>query len=145
MIKRSDRIRKIATLAQAEERQQCREMSDSQRQLNGQLQKLEELEAYRRTYLARPRPSGSVSTSHWQDYQSFLQRLDQAVNVQQQAVMQGRKNRDLHRRHWVVKRQRLESLERVVERYRRQEDIEKERRDQRAADDLTVRSDIYDT
>jgi len=143
MIKRSDRIRKVASLARSDERKQCQVMGHSQRELDQRIQQLEELQSYRQSYLSSRKPTGSVHPTHWQDYQNFLQRLDQAVSAQELQVAEGRQSRDLHRRRWMVKRQRLDSLERVVDRYRQEEQSEQERRQQQQLDDLPETADFF--
>ena len=47
---------------------------------------------------------------------------------QQKHVLTGKENRDLHRKQWMAKRQRLDSLQRVVDRYRKIEDQEAEQK-----------------
>lgn len=144
MQKRSERIRKIATIAQAEERQHWQTLNSSQRNLDKELRRLAELESYRHSHLSRPQPTISVKVTHWHDYQQFLLRLDQALLAQQQVVAEGRHNCDAHRRRWLAKRQRLESLERIVQRFKSEEDELAERRGQQLLDDLRGRGEFYD-
>lgn len=106
--------------------------------------KLGELNAYRENYAARARDTDRVNSAHFKDYQNFLTRLDQAVRSQQQVVNDCRKNLEVFRRRWLVKRQRVESLERVQERYRQQELSYADRVEQRALDDLPGVPPIYD-
>lgn len=136
MKKRSKRIGKVVDIAESEERQQCRAVGKSQRNLDDEVNRLEELKAYRQSYMQRPAPHNGISKIRWQDYQLFLRRLDQAVSAQEQLVKDGERNRDAHRRRWMVKKQRLDSLERVVERYRKADDAEIERELQRTMDEL---------
>ena len=144
MIKRSDRIKKVIALADSEERRECLALGKAQRTLDDEINRLAELESYRRGYAERSQPGSSVSSVRWQDYQHFLNRLDSAVNAQKQLIVDGEQNIDVHRRRWLVKRQRLESLERVVERYRKAENIHGERLLQKALDDLPQNGDLYD-
>jgi flagellar FliJ protein len=140
---RSRRLSKVAALAKTEERRQCQEMGHAQRQLDAELKQLEELRRYRESYLSRRGNSASISKHQWQDYHRFLERMDQAVDAQEQLVAESRRNRDLQRRRWIKNRQRLDSLQRVVERHRRAEQIDAERREQREQDDLPPSPDYY--
>ncbi|MDH4046662.1 MAG: flagellar export protein FliJ [Gammaproteobacteria bacterium] len=144
MIKRSDRIQKVVSIADSEERRECMELGKAQRALEDEISRLEELNEYRRGYAERTLPGASVSALRWQDYQHFLNRLDNAVNAQKQLIVNSEQNIDAHRRRWLVKRQRLDSLERVIERYRKAESAHGERLLQKALDDLPKGGALYD-
>ena len=74
-------------------------------------------------------------------YQNFLQRLDKAVVSQQQIIRDCEQNLEAHRKRWMVKRQRLESLERVLEKCRNRDAVYEARLEQRQMDDLYCKSD----
>lgn len=130
-------MQKVFDIAKTDERKVCEEMGKVQRSLDAEISRLEELESYRRNYAEQFRGKKTLSPARWQDYQKFLQRIDAAVDAQREQVLAGRKNRDAHRRQWLAKKQKLDSLERVVDRHRKTEDQEEERRSQRALDDMT--------
>lgn len=136
MRKRSRKLKKIVSLASSEERRHGAATGKSRAQLDDQMARLGELNAYRQGYAEAPQATTGVSSAHWKDYQSFLQRLDQAVAAQQQIVRDSEQNLELHRRRWMAKRQRLESLQRVLDRYRDDERAEQDRQQQRLDDDL---------
>ena len=136
MRSRSRKLAKILSLESAEERRRGIATGKSQRQLDEQMAKLGELNAYRHNYAALSRSTENVSSAHWKDYQSFLQRLDQAVQSQQQIVSDSEQNLEAHRRRWLAKRQRVESLQRVLERYQAEEQQNLERQQQRLQDDM---------
>ena len=144
MKKKSERISRIVAVSKTEERSQCQEMGRAQKKLDDEVDRLGELKAYRHSYQRQFQPGGDVSSARWQDYQNFMRRLDQAVLAQQEQVLTGRQNRDAHRQRWMVKKQKLESLERIVDRYRRSEDVELERQLQKTLDDLPAKTDIYE-
>lgn len=134
------RMQRVLALAASEEKRECQEMGKSQRTLDEELRRVEELAAYRRSYAERPAPTGAVDAARWIDYQNFLRRLDQAVELQTRVVSESERHLDAHRTRWLVKRQRLESLERVVERQAEALKRHDERRQQKAIDDLPCRS-----
>lgn len=144
MKKRSARLKKIAAVAVAEERSLGMQTGKAQKKLLEENRKLGELNAYREAYAAKARNASALSSAHWKDYQNFLYRLDQAVRSQQLVVDDCRKTLELHRRRWLIKRQRVESLERVQQRYRQQENARAERIEQRALDDLPGAPPLYD-
>ena len=135
MRSRADKIEKVLAIAKAEERRFGEATGASRRRLEEQQQRLGELNAFRANYAGKSLACRDVPASHWKDYQGFLGRLDTALQSQQQIVQECEKNLETHRRRWMVKRQRLESLERVLEKYRDAERLLQERREQRIADD----------
>jgi len=136
MKKRSRKISKIVALAKSEEQRAGAATGKSRRHLEEQRGRLGELNAYRYSYADRSKSLANVSSAHWKDYQNFLQRLDQAIVSQQQVVKDSEKNLELHRQRWLAKRQRLESLQKVLDRYQDEEAQFEERRQQRAQDEL---------
>lgn len=137
MGKRTQKIGKVVSLAASEERHHGEQTGRSQRHLNEQLAKLGELHAYRKNYATKGFASNGVSASHWHDYQNFLQRLDSAVQSQQQIVRDGERNLEAHRQRWTAKRQKRESLERVLTRCREQDRSYEERLEQKRLDELS--------
>lgn len=141
MVKRSERLKRVHTLAETEERDYCRAMAEAQRSLDAHVARLDELRAYRREYATRQADGHSgdtISSARYADYQNFLQRLDEAVHAQSELVRTTQQNRDAHRERWVVKRRRSESLQRVVERCTADELRHRERTQQKVQDDLTL-------
>lgn len=136
-MKKSQRIDKVRAIAKSEEQLLSRDVGESQRKLDDEIGRLEELKAYRLGYEKRQAKTASIPAAQWQDYQRFLQRLDTAVRAQTQVVLDGRQMLDMHRRRWMSKRQRLESLGRVVDRFSAEESAEEERRTQKLMDELS--------
>lgn len=145
MKQRTDRIQRVQQLAETEERNCCRAMGEAQRIASDHEQRLRELQNYRREYASRrPRGgNGTISGVQWTDYQNFLQRLDEAVRAQRQLVESSTKNRDTHRRRWMVKRQKMESLQRVADRYRSDALRDAERKEQKTLDDLPAQTRLF--
>ena len=142
---RTDRIQRVQQLAETEERNYCRAMGEAQRIASEHEQRLRELQNYRQEYAGR-RPhggNGTISGVQWTDYQNFLQRLDDAVRAQLQLVESSKRNRDTHRQRWMIKRQKMESLQRVVDRYRSDAVREGERKEQKTLDDLPLRAQLF--
>lgn len=134
MRRSSEKLGNVRTLARSEERKSGMAAGRLQQRLDEQLTRLGELNAFRHNYANRP--VSNVSSAHWKDYQSFLSRLDRAVRSQQQIVRDCEKNLEAQRQRWMVKRQRLESLDRVLEKNRAREAAYQERLEQRQLDDL---------
>lgn len=144
MARRPDKIEKLVSLASAEERQSGESTGRVQSQLNDQLRRLSELNAYRQAYASKADDQERIHSVHWKDYQNFLYRLDQAVRAQQEIVQDCERSLESHRRRWLQKRQRLESLQKVQTRYQKEAAILDERREQRILDDLPAKDSIFD-
>lgn len=144
MKKRSRKIRKIVSIASAEESRAGAAAGRSRKKLEENVSKLGELNAFRHDYAALSKSMSGVGAAQWKDYRSFLARLDEAVKSQQQIVHDSENNLDAHRRRWAAKRQRLESLQRVLDTYRNLETRHAERLQQRALDDLPKAGPIFD-
>lgn len=136
MKSRTRKISKVATLAAAEERKFGEQAGRSQRNLNDQLERLGELNAFRHNYARKNSTSARVTSAHLKDYQNFLHRLDTAVRAQQQIVRDCEQNAATHRQRWMIKRQKLESLERVLEKYQVEDNAHEDRLEQKLLDDL---------
>ena len=143
MKRRSAKLEKFVALESTEERTLGEATGNSQRRLQQEIARLGELNAYRSDYANRARDVADVDAAHWKDYQRFLARLDAAVQSQEQLIKACEQTVETHRRRWLAKRRRLESLERVLDRYRREEHAALERRQQRLLDDLPKRRGPY--
>ncbi len=144
MKRRTQKIDRVVSLAAGEERRFGEETGRSQRGFNEQLERLGELNAFRHNYANKdPGVSGvsGVSAAHWKNYQSFLQRLDNAVVSQKQIIRDCEQNLEMHRKRWLVKRQKRESLERVLQKCRDRDAVYEARLEQRQQDDLPCNSD----
>jgi flagellar FliJ protein len=133
---RSRKIGKVANIAAAEERRLGQAAGRARQHLEDQLDRLGELNAFRHNYAQKSTRQSTFSAAHWQDYQAFLHRLDTAVKAQQQLVRDSERMLETHRQRWMAKRQRLESLERVLEKYQTEERTAESRREQKRLDEL---------
>lgn len=136
MKRRTKKIDKVVSLAAAEEKSFGQQAGKSQQSLNDQLDRLGELNAYRHNYRNDNPALSGVSAVRWTDYQNFLQRLDRAVYSQQQIIQDCEQNVEVHRKRWMVKRQKLESLERVLEKCQQQDAVYEARLEQKQLDDI---------
>lgn len=136
MSRKTHKIGKVVSLASAEERRFGMQTGQSQNTLNQQLDRLGELNSFRRNYATKNPGTSSVSSVRWKDYQNFLQRLDHAVVSQQQIIKECERNLEVHRKRWMVKRQKLESLERVLEKSQKLDQAYESRLEQKQLDDI---------
>lgn len=141
MKRKTRKISKVVSLAASEERRFSEQAGRSQRALNQQQERLSELTEYRRGYSNKSPAVGGVSSVHWKDYQTFMQRLDQATRTQHQVIRECEQNLQMHRQRWMIKRQKLESLERVLEKCHQRDALYASRLEQKQLDDLPGKQD----
>ena len=142
-MKRTERMKNLQSVAEHEERRQSKALGAAQRQLAESKARLEELERYRREYAASMQARSGSPAIHWQEHHRFLQRLDEAIAAQTAIVRDGQARREAHRRQWVQKRRRLDSLARVVERCESDDLRDADRREQRESDERSSPSGSF--
>lgn len=138
MRKRRNRLNRVLDLAKREERSKLAAIGTAQRSLDLSVNRLEELEAYRKEYAQKFGAGEKLTPARWQDYQNFLRRIDEAVDVQKEQIRIGQETREMHRQRWMMKRQRLDSIERVMARHKKSLMAELERKNQNALDDMAA-------
>lgn len=126
---------------QGRERDAAREMGRTQRDLDQERARLAELTAYREEYQQRFLEAlrNGLVASGVLEYQSFLGRLGEAILQQERRVAAGYEEYEASRRQWMECRQRASVVDKMVERYRDQERLQVERREQHEADERAQR------
>lgn len=139
---RSKRMKPVVKVAEGREQAAARVMGEAQRRLSEQEQKLEELISYRAQYTEQFQISGGagLGAARLQDYRVFLSRLNQAIEQQHQRIEHCQQDCERQRSHWMATRTRSQALDKVVERYQREERRADDRREQRDSDEHGQRS-----
>lgn len=139
MIK-SKRFEPIHEIASTSAKDLSRIMADAGRKVSELERQLEKLQAYRDEYVRNcTQTDGAMDAVKLQNYRSFLDRLGEALNQQQKSLDIARKEFDKRRAQWSEKRIEAESLNRVVDRFRKEEQSAADRREQREGDDAAMR------
>ena len=139
MIK-SKRFEPIHEIASTSARDLSRHVGDAGRKVDELERQLEQLQAYRDEYVRNStQSSGAMDAVKLQNYRSFLERLGEALNQHQKSLELARKEFDKRRAQWSEKRVEAESLNRVVDRFRKEERSAADRREQREGDDAAMR------
>ena len=139
---RSKRMQPVQRVARNREQAAVQKLGQSQQYLDVQKAKLEELRAYRDQY-ARDfeATSGSgLDAARLQDYRVFLNRLGEAIRQQEALIAQCQNQHEQTRRQWVETRGHSQAIDKVVDRYRRQEDRDLNRKEQQEQDERAQRS-----
>ena len=143
MAGRASRLRRIAGLAKAEERQQAEYMRRARAALNDARERLTELDAFRRKYAEAATRSGRIQSAHWKDRQDFAARLETAMLAQGSIVTDCERKFESQQRRWHHKRKRVESLLRVIDRFQAEDLVREDRLEQRRLDDRPDVTDVY--
>ena len=137
---RSKRFEPIEEIASSSANDLSRAMGDAGRrvaELEGQLQ---QLKTYRDDYVRNAtQRNGAIDAVKLQNYRSFLDRLSDALRQHTVKLDLARAEYEKRRVAWSAKRVEAESLNRVIERFRREELQTAERREQREGDDAAMR------
>ena len=138
---RSKRMQPVQHVAQGREQDAMHKLGHSQQFLDAQRAKLEELRAYRDQYANYFASSGGngVSATRVQDYRIFLGRLGEAVRQQEALIAQCEVQHEQARQQWVDSRSHSQAIGKVIERYKTEENIVQERREQQEQDERSQR------
>jgi len=139
MIK-SKRFEPIHEIASTSARDLSRLMGDAGRKVADLERQLEQLKAYRDEYVRNSSQSdGAMDAVKLQNYRSFLERLGETLNQHHKSLDLARKEFERRRAQWSEKRVEAESLNRVVDRFRKEEQSAADRREQREGDEAGMR------
>lgn len=138
---RSKRLKPVTRVAEQRERRAAVEMAEFRRFLDEQQARLQELVNYREEYTRRFEAAGraGLDATRATDYRRILTRLGEAVAYQEQRVTGLRQEFEQIHRRWTDTRTRSAALDKVMERYRREERRDADRREQGEFDERNLR------
>lgn len=138
---KSKRIEPIADLARNSEREAAKALGQVLQQLDQQQAQLQLLFGYQAEYQRRLNDSASqgMNAQALNEYREFIAKLSLAIEQQEQAVEQARRELDEKKRYWFAKRGRSKALDAVLDRYIKHERQALEKKEQRDHDDRNNR------
>jgi flagellar FliJ protein len=133
----SQRFKPVLRIAESRERKAAHQLGDSQRNVQEQEAKLEELRRYHKEYLERFDSAARVgiSAAQLREYQAFLAKLEMAIKEQESVVQQSQHVCTTHREEWQQKYIRTQALDKVVQRCKTEERNTQEKREQKEIDE----------
>ena len=136
-MQRSKKLQPVANLAKLNERSAAKQHGSVLRELKKQENQLDELINYRNQYLTafKTASESGLSAIQMQDYRIFLQRLEDAIQQQQQNVINGRENTQSSQTKWTDTRNQSEMINKVVENRQQVENQQVKKREQRELED----------
>lgn len=103
--------------------------------------KLQMLQQYRDEYATRFQlaAQNGLTPAEWHNFQEFLNRLDGAIEAQNQAVSQEIRNTANGQQDWQQQRKKLKAFDTLSERHFASEEAIQNRRDQKTQDEFAAR------
>ena len=129
---KSKRFEPIQQIASTSAMDLSRAMGEAGRKVADLERQLEQLQSYRDEYVRNSTQSaGATNAVQLQNYRSFLDRLGEALRQHLKNLDAARAEYEKRRVLWSEKRIEAESLGRVVDRFRKEEQHAADRREQR--------------
>jgi flagellar FliJ protein len=143
---RSKRFEPIQEIAANSATELSRAMGEAGRRVTDLEAQLAQLKKFRDEYAVDSTAGGgSMDSSKLQNYRSFLTRLGDALRQHQVKLDKARAEYERRRLLWSAKRIEVESLDRVIERFRKEELYVAEQREQHEEDDAAMRISLAHT
>jgi flagellar FliJ protein len=103
--------------------------------------KLEMLQQYRDEYATRfsAAAQNGLTPAQWRNYQEFLNRLDEAIAAQAQAVALQVQRTASGQTHWQQQRMKLKAFDTLSERHYASENAQEIKREQKTQDEFASR------
>jgi flagellar export protein FliJ len=137
---KSKRFQPIHEIASTSARDLSRAMGEAQARVADLEHQLQQLQAYRDEYVRNStRSGGAIDAVKLQNYRSFLERLSEAMRQHTRSLETARAEYERRRAAWSEKRVEAESLSRVVDRFRKEEQYAADAREQRDGDEAAMR------
>jgi flagellar protein FliJ len=139
---KSKRFEPIQEIASTSAKDLSRAMGDAGRKVVDLERQLEQLKSYRDEYVRNSTHAAGaavIDAVKLQNYRTFLDRLGEALRQHLKSLESARLEYEKRRALWSEKRIEAESLGRVVERFRKEEQHAADRREQREGDDMAMR------
>lgn len=137
---KSKRFEPIQEIASTSAKNLSRAMGEAAAKVAELERQLAQLQSYRDEYVRKSTPSnGTMDAVKLQNYRTFFDRLGEALRQHVKSLDGARAEYERRRALWSEKRIEAESLGRVVERFRKEERHDADRREQREGDDAAMR------
>jgi flagellar protein FliJ len=139
-MRKSKRFEPIHEIAATTAKDSSRIMAEAGRKVADLERQLEKLQSYRDEYVRNSTQSaGAIDAVKLQNYRSFLNRLGEALSQHLKSLAAAREEFEKRRVQWSEKRTEAESLNRVIDRFRQEEQHAADGREQREGDDAAMR------
>jgi flagellar export protein FliJ len=136
---KSKRFEPIQEIAATSAKDLSRTMAEAGRKVADLERQLGQLQTYRDEYVRNSTQSaGAIDAVKLQNYRSFLDRLGLTLNQHLKSLDIARQEFEKRRAQWSEKRMEAETLNRVIDRFRKEEQYAADGREQREGDDAAM-------
>ena len=137
---RSQRLQPVVQHTDKKEQRALQEVAVSQNLLEIELDRQVQLQNYKLEYLEKKKYDIGVFTPlELQEFNRFLQQLDQTIERQMEVVELRQQELSQKRQLWNAMRIDSKKMHKVVEKLQQQEFVEQERKEQKALDEFAQR------
>ena len=136
---KSKRFEPIREIASTSAKDLSRAMGEAARKVADLERQFEQLQSYRDEYARNSQSPAAIDAVKLQNYRSFLDRLGEALRLHLKNLDTARAEYERRRALWSEKRIEAESLSRVVDRFRKEEQHAADRREQHDGDEAAMR------
>jgi flagellar FliJ protein len=135
--KKSKRMQPILRVAEIKEKNAAAALGEAQTHLQMQTARLQELENYYSEYVARFHQSAQlgIAISKVHSFNSFLEKLNQAIEQQKQAVKSAEELLQQRRQLWLANRGQVKVYNNVITRFQDEEHRAEEKKHQKDLDE----------
>ncbi|RLK51009.1 flagellar FliJ protein [Alkalispirillum mobile] len=138
---RSARLQPVQRLAGDKADEAGRELAEARQKLDAQRQQLQQLMTFRQEYAQQLQDqNGGINAARLRDFNAFISRIDQAIQQQHKAVAEARRAVEAQRQDWLDAYSHSRAVDRVVDRFRDEEQRAADRREQLQLDELARRT-----
>lgn len=134
-------LQAAAQVAQSREQAAAKALGESQQRLTEQQNRLQQLHMFRNEYANQFQSEGSngISARRYQDYSAFLTNMDHGIIQLQKQLAWMQQELQRKRLAWLQSRAKTKALDEVIERDRKAQLWEEDRREQRDSDEHNLR------
>ena len=138
---RTRRLRPVVQHTDKKEQQALQQVAQSQGLLEIELLRQDQLQDYKLDYLQKKkRDIGVFSPLELQEFNRFMQQLDETIERQMDVVAMRQRELEQKRAAWNATRIDSKVIHKVVEKLQKQEFVQQERREQRELDEFSQRN-----
>ena len=143
-MKKSRRFETLAELAKSKEEAAAIALGTSNRLHAENINKLESLKRYRLEYINKFSQDGQagMNVSAMQTYKTFIEGIEKAIREQQIQIIESEQQCEQSKKIWQHVHSKTEIMNSTVERYKKQEISEEDRREQKETDDRPHRQRV---
>ena len=137
---RAQRLHPVVEHTDKKEQRALQEVAISQNLLDMEIARQTQLQDYKLEYLQKKKYDIGVFTPHeLQEFNRFMQQLDQTIERQIEVVALRRQELEQKREIWNATRVDSKKMHKVVEKLQQQESAEQARKEQKALDEFAQR------